>query len=68
MALPMPPWTEEPRYFLDGRRELLSAFESVIAGEWVPYPFLGDEESWPSVEVEFRRRGLFFQARHQISL
>lgn len=67
-GLPIPSWTEEPQYFLNGRWELLPAFQPEVAGTWVPFPFLGDEESWPSVEVEFRRRGLFFQARNLITL
>ena len=66
--LPIPAWTEDPQYFLEGRWELLPAFERVTGGVWVPFPFLATEESWGRVEEEFRRRGILFEARDLITL
>jgi len=63
--LPVPSWTEEPRYFLSGRFEFVP-----LVDVWVPWPWFEEsgEDEWEQVPDEFRRRGLCFAARNLITL
>ena len=66
--LPVPAWTEDPQYFLEGRWEPLPNFEVATDSFWTPFPFLYSEETWNRTEEQFRRRGLVFEARNLIAL
>ena len=64
-GLPVPDWTEEPQFFLTGRWEFIP-----LVDVWVPWPYFKsrDEGQWERVPEEFRRQGLFFEARNLIAL
>ena len=67
-GLPVPAWTEETQFFLEGRWEPLPNFEPEMEGVWVPFPLFGTERTWERTPGEFRRRGLVFEARKLIAL
>jgi len=64
-GLPTPSWLEELQYFLDGRWQFLP-----LVDVWVPWPWFkeSDESQWENIPEEFRRRGLYFEARNLITL
>lgn len=63
--LPVPSWTEEAQFYLDGRWEFIP-----LVDVWVPWPYFESsaEEEWERIPEEFRRRGLYFEARSLITL
>jgi hypothetical protein len=64
-GFPVPSWTEEPQFFLSGRFEFLP-----LVDLWVPWPWFESrgESDWERIPEEFRRRGLYFEARNLITL